>query len=62
MDFQTYNNLFKNAPTMVERKVKFGMLGSTYILRIFADKDWGLLFGLFKEPIEELIKEFYLNA
>ena len=62
LDFQYFNNLFKNAPSMVERMVRFDTLRSTFIPRIFADKDQGNLFGIFDEPIEELIKEFYSNA
>ena len=37
-------------------------MGSTFIPRIFADKDWIDLFGNFEDPIDELIKEFYSNA
>ena len=58
LDFQSYNYLFKNAPTMVERTVKFDMLGPTFIPRIFVVKDLENLFGIFDEPIEELIYEF----
>ena len=47
---------------MVERIVKFDTLGSTFIPRIFADKDWTDLFGNFKDLTDELIKEFYSNA
>ena len=47
---------------MVERIVQFDTLGSTFIPRIFADKDWVDLFGNFKDPIDELVKEFYSNA
>lgn len=47
---------------MVKRSVKFETLGSTFILRIFVDKDWAPLFGKFHNPIKELIKEFYSNA
>ena len=47
---------------MVERIVKFNTLGSTFIPRIFADKDWTNLFGNFEDPTDELIKEFYSNA
>ena len=47
---------------MVERIVRFDTLGSTFIPRIFADKDWADLFGNFKDPIDELVKEFYSNA
>ena len=47
---------------MVERIVKFDTLGSTFIPRIFADKDWIDLFGNFEDSTDELIKEFYANA
>ena len=47
---------------MVERIVKFDTLGSTFIPRIFTDKDWTDLFGNFEDPTDELIKEFYSNA
>ena len=47
---------------MVERIVRFDTLGSTFISKIFADRDWASLFGGFKDPIEKLIKEFYSNA
>ena len=42
--------------------MRFNTLGSTFIPKIFADKDWASLFGNFKDPIEELVKEFYLNS
>ena len=47
---------------MVERVVRFNTLGSTFIPKIFADKDWASLFGNFEDPTEELVKEFYSNA
>ena len=47
---------------MVERIVQFDTLGSTFIPRIFADKDWADLFENFEDPIDELVKEFYSNA
>ena len=47
---------------MVKQIVRFDTLGSTFIPRIFADKDWADLFGNFKDPIDELVKEFYSNA
>ena len=47
---------------MVERIVKFDTLGSIFIPKIFADKDWTDLFGNFEDPTNELIKEFYANA
>ena len=62
LDSQTFSSIFKDAPTAVERIVQFDTLGSTFIPRIFADKDWANLFGNFKDPIDELVKEFYSNA
>ena len=47
---------------MVERIVCFDTLGSTFIPRIFENKDWANLFENFKDPIDELVKEFYSNA
>ena len=38
LDSQTFS-IFKDAPTVVERIVQFDTLGSTFIPRIFADKD-----------------------
>ena len=59
LDFQTFFSIFKNAPTVVERNMRFETLGSTFIPKIFADKDWANLFGNFEDPIDELVKEFY---
>ena len=46
----------------MERIVRFDTLGSTFIPKIFADKDWENLFGNFEDLVDELVKEFYLNA
>ena len=62
LDSQSVNNNFKNAPTVVEMIMRFGTMGSTFITKIFADKDWANLFGGFEDPIEELVKEFYSKA
>ena len=62
LDFQSFNNNFKNALTMVERIVMFDTLGSTFIPKIFANRDWASLFGGFEDPIKELVKEFYSNT
>ena len=62
LDSQSFNNNFKNALTMVERIVMFDTLGSTFIPKIFANRDWASLFGGFEDPIEELVKEFYFNS
>ena len=56
LDSQTFSSIFQDASTVVERIVKFDTLGSTFIPRIFADKDWIDLFGNFEDPIDELIK------
>ena len=47
---------------MVKRIVRFDTLGSTFIPKIFADKDWANLFGNFEDLVDELVKEFYSNA
>ena len=59
---QTFSSIFEDAPTVVERVVKFDTLGITFILRIFEAKDWADLFGNFEDPIDELVNEFYSNA
>ena len=45
LDSQTFFSIFKSAPTVVEWIVRFDTLGSTFIPKIFADKDWVNLFG-----------------
>ena len=62
LDFQTFSSIFENAPTMVERIMRFDTLGSTFIPEIFVDKDWANLFRNYEDPVFELIKEFYSNA
>ena len=62
LDSQTFSSTFQEAPTMVEHIVQFDTLGSTFIPRIFANKDWADLFENFKDLIDELVKEFYLNV
>ena len=44
LDSQTFFSIFKSAPTVVEWIVRFDTLGSTFIPKIFADKDWTNLF------------------
>ena len=61
LDFQSFSNNFKSAPIMVERVVQFDTLGSTFILKIFADKDWANVFRNFEDPVGKLVKEFYSN-
>ena len=62
LDSHTHSSIFQNAPTVVERVIKFDSLGTTFIPRIFEAKDWANLFRNFKDPIDELFKEFYSNA
>ena len=62
LDSQTFSSIFEKDPTMVEWIVRFDTLGTTFIPRIFEEKDWADLFGNFEDPIDELVKEFYLNA
>ena len=62
IDSKTYTNTFKEASPIVERIVKFDTLGTTFIPKIFEERDWPNLFGNFEDPIEELVKEFYSNA
>ena len=61
-DIPPMTDIFKNAPTVVEWIVQFNILGSTFIPRIFMDKDWANLFGNFKDMIDELVKEIYSYA
>ena len=42
--------------------VRFDTLGTTFIPRIFEAKDWANLFGNFEDPMEKLVREFFLNA
>ena len=42
--------------------MRFDTLGTTFIPRIFEEKDWVDLFWNFKDPIDELVNEFYSNA
>ena len=62
IDSKTYTNTFKEASPIVERIVKFDTIETTFILKIFEERDWPDLFGNFEDPIEELVKEFYSNA
>ena len=62
IDSKTYIDTFKEASPIVERIVKFDTLGTTFIPKIFEERDWLDLFGNFEDPIEELVKEFYSNA
>ena len=45
LDSQTFSSIFVDAPTVVERVVKFDTLGTTFIPRIFEAKDWLIYLG-----------------
>ena len=49
LDSQTYSNIFENAPTVVERVVKFDTLRTTFIPRIFEAEEWADLFENFED-------------
>ena len=59
---QSFSNSFESVPTVVERVVQFDTLGSTFIPKIFVDKDWANLFRNFEDPLDKLVKELYSNA
>ena len=46
----------------MERVVEFNTLGTTFIPRIFEQRDWANLFGNFDNPMDELVKECFSNA
>ena len=62
LDLKTYTNIFRKAPPIVEWMVKFNTLGTTFIPKIFEERNWAHLFRNFEDLIEELVKEFYSNA
>ena len=62
LDSQTFSTIFQDAPPVMERIAQFDTLGSTFIPRIFAVRDWTKLFRNFEDPVNELVKEFYSNA
>ena len=62
LNSQSLFNNFKSAPTAMERVVWFDTMGSTFIPKIFADKDWANLFRNFEDPVDKLVKEFYSNT
>ena len=42
--------------------VEFDTLGTTFIPRIFEQRDWANLFENFVDPMDELVKECFSNA
>ena len=62
LDSQTHSSIFEDANSIVERVVRFDILETTFIPRIFEAKDWANLFRNFEDLMEELVKEFFPNA
>ena len=62
LDSQTHLSIFEDATSIVEQVLRFDTLGTTFIPRIFEAKDWANLFGIFEDPMEELVREFFSNA
>ena len=61
LDSQSFSNNFESALIVVERVMRFDTLGSTFIPKIFADKDWANMFSNFEDPFDKLVKEFFSN-
>ena len=47
---------------IVERVIEFDTLGTTFVPHIFESRDWVDLFGIFEDPMDELVKECYSNT
>ena len=62
LNSHVYSNVFDKSTTIVERVVEFNTLGTTFIPRIFENRDWANLFGNFDDPMDELVKECFSNA
>ena len=62
LNSHAYSNVFDKSTTIVERVVEFNTLGTTFIPRIFENRDWEKLFGNFDDPMDELVKECFSNA
>ena len=60
--FESYKNLFQDAPLIVERGVDQPSLRDTKIPIWFATKDWNYLLSTFEDTYENMVKEFYANA
>ena len=57
-----YSNIFDKSTLIVERVVEFNTLGTTFIPRIFEQRDWANLFGNFDDLMDKLVKECFSNA
>ena len=59
---QIYSSIFDMASPIVECVVEFDTLGTTFVPQIFESRDWVDLFGIFEDPMDELVKECYSNT
>ena len=62
LNSQIYSSIFDMASPIVEYVVEFDTLGTTFVLQIFESRDWVDLFGIFEDPMDELVKECYSNT
>ena len=60
--FQSHENYFRNATSLLERPVDQSSLHDTDIPKWFAHKDWNYLLSDLDDTYENLVKEFYANA
>nr|POE62001.1 hypothetical protein CFP56_38545 [Quercus suber] len=60
--FQTHENYFRDATSLVERTVDQPSLFDTNIPKWFAHKDWNYLLSNLDKAYGSLVKEFYANA
>ena len=60
--FQTHENYFREATTLVERAVDQSSLHETNIPISFATKDWNFLLSNLDVVYVNMVKEFYANA
>ena len=56
-----YSSIYDVASPIVECVVEFNILKTTFVPQIFESRDWVALFGNFKDPMDELVKECYSN-
>ena len=60
--FQTHENYFQDATSLLERPVDQFSLHDIEIPQWFTHKDWNYLLFDLDEAYENLVKEFYANA
>lgn len=57
-----YSSIFDRATLIVEWEVRFDTLETTFVPQIFKAKDWAEFFGIFIDPMMELVKECFTNT